>query len=102
MFLQSSSFVYQKELVVRLQEYLWVQAELEMLYSSTALLSISFILKERFHKGKKQRGKIPKDLILTVPKLHVPGQAATKKCSPDFSLFKGTTVTSVGYHGNYQ
>lgn len=88
------------------------KAELGMLGSSTALLSISIellnfkgeipsllLLKIRV---KKKGGGDPKDLILTAPKRHVPDQVATKKCGPNFSLFEVPTVTSVGHHGNYQ
>lgn len=87
------------------------KAELGMLGSSTALLSISTELLN--FKGEipsllllkirvKKKGGDPKDLILTAPKRHVPDQVATKKCGPNFSLFEVPTVTSVGHHGNYQ
>lgn len=87
------------------------KAELGMLGSSTALLSISIELLN--FKGEissllllkirvKKKGGDPKDLILTAPKRHVPDQVATKKCGPNFSLFEVPTVTSVGHHGNYQ
>lgn len=97
MFLQSSSFVYQRQLAMRLQEHQQAQplaeAELRMLCSSTALLSISIRLCN--FKGKIlsllllkiREGGFPKDLFLTSPKLHVSDHATTQKLAQTFHFW---------------
>lgn len=82
-----------------------------MLCSSTALpISIRLsnfkgerqsLLLLKMREGARERGHIPKDLIPTVPKLHVLDHATTQKVAQTFHSSEGTTATSVGHRGNY-